>query len=433
LLCSAPLTAAAPGPFALSLTSPLGGETWAAGSLHAITWKATGQSDAVVQAEASTDSGKTWAAVGQAPAGAGSVLWKVPDTLTDRCLVRLSAPETATARSRSLSIIASQEVKGYRWTQVATRAAFAPRDGAGALVYKGRMFLIGGWNPGDREHFPRICNNEVWSSADGSRWRLEKKNTFLDRTFDLTRDWEGRHTAGYVVYQDRLWIIGGDVNQGHYHKDVWNSADGREWALVNSGKPVPWGPRALHYTVVFQDKIWVLGGQTIPAIAEAPEAFHRDVWTTRDGVTWRPVKPREPYWSARGMIGGTAVFRGRLWVLGGGTYDTPQVKTRNFYNDVWSSADGVAWTRHVEQAPWPPRQYHDVAVFDGRLWVLEGYSPQGNRNDVWYSADGVNWCEVSQTPWKPRHAASVFVHDGALWMVAGNNMESDVWKLRRSR
>jgi hypothetical protein len=103
---------------------------------------------------------------------------------------------------------------------------------------------------------------------------------------------------------------------------------------------------------------------------------------------------------------------------------------RKFFNDVWSTADGVRWEQHVEAAPWEPRQYHEVAVFDGRMWVLEGYY-RGNRNDVWYSADGVNWYEVPNTPWKPRHAASVFVHDGALWMVAGNNMESDVWKLRR--
>jgi hypothetical protein len=110
------------------------------------------------------------------------------------------------------------------------------------------------------------------------------------------------------------------------------------------------------------------------------------------------------------------------------------VRTRNFYNDVWSSADGVVWTRHVDQAPWEPRQYHEVAVYDDRMWVLEGYSQgKGNRNDVWYSADGINWYEVAKTPWKPRHAASVFVHDGALWMVAGNNMESDVWKLQRAR
>jgi hypothetical protein len=75
-----------------------------------------------------------------------------------------------------------------------------------------------------------------------------------------------------------------------------------------------------------------------------------------------------------------------------------------------------------------------VAVWDGRLWVLEGYNAQGgNRKDVWHSADGVHWEEVPNTPWKPRHAASVFVHAGHLWMVAGNNMESDVWRLEKVR
>ncbi len=431
LLAAWPVVGSAAEPTRLTLTSPSGGETWAAGSLHTLTWKAEGPlGTAEVRAEASTDGGKSWATAGTAPAAVGSLLWRVPDTPSRACVLRLSIG-AYTVQGKPLSLVPSQEVEGYRWTQVTDRAAFAPRDGAGALVYHGKMYLIGGWNPRDRAHFPRICNNEVWSTADGAAWTLEKKNTFLDHSFDPARDWEGRHTAGYVVWKDRLWIVGGDVNQGHYHTDVWNSADGRAWTLVNQGKPVPWGPRALHHTLVFKDRLWVLGGQTIPQLAEAPEAFYRDVWVTDDGVSWAPVRPREPYWSQRGMIGGSAVFRGRMWVLGGGTYDTPKVPTRKFDNDVWSSADGVAWTRHVEHAPWAPRQYHDVAVFDGRLWVLEGYSPQGNRADVWYSADGVNWYEVPRTPWKPRHAASVFVHQDALWVVAGNNMESDVWKLRR--
>jgi len=97
---------------------------------------------------------------------------------------------------------------------------------------------------------------------------------------------------------------------------------------------------------------------------------------------------------------------------------------------VWSSADGVNWKCHAEHAPWQPRQMHEVAVFDNRLWVLEGWN-NGNRNDVWHSADGVNWHEVKGTPWTPRHAASVYVFKDALWMIAGNNMESDVWKLTR--
>lgn len=320
----------------------------------------------------------------------------------------------------------------YRWTQVSAPAPFAPRDGAGALTFQGRMWLLGGWNPGDKLHFPRICNNEVWSSAEGLEWTLVKPNTFLDRGFDATRDWEGRHTAGYVVHRSRMWIVGGDVNQGHYQSDVWSSADGRSWRLENPGEPVPWGPRALHYTVAFKDWIWVIGGQTMPAFVPSEETFYRDIWRSRDGRKWERVTPQEPYWSPRGMIGGSAVFKGRIWILGGGTYDTPKTPRRNFHSDVWSSPDGIRWTRATERAPWAPRQYHDVAVYDDRLWVLEGYSG-ANRNDVWHSRDGVEWEEVPNTPWKPRHAASVFVHGGGLWMVAGNNMESDVWKLTLAR
>jgi hypothetical protein len=322
------------------------------------------------------------------------------------------------------------EAAEYQWMKVTMKAPFAARDGAGALTFKGRMWLLGGWNPSDKKHFPRICNNEVWSSRDGKDWTLVKPNTHLDRKFDRTSDWEGRHTAGYAVFKNKMWIVGGDANQGHYQNDVWNSADGKKWTLAN--KAVPWGPRALHYTFVFQDKLWILGGQTMPAFAGAKENFYRDLWHTADGVKWTQVKPREPCWSSRGMIGGSAVFKGRIWLLGGGTYDTPTTKMRNFYNEVWSSADGVNWKLHIKNAPWHPRQYHDVAVFDGRLWVLEGYHAKGgNRKDVWHSADGVHWEEVSNTPWKPRHAASVFVHDHALWMVAGNNMQPDVWKLVR--
>ncbi len=316
---------------------------------------------------------------------------------------------------------ASQEASGYRWSCVTENAAFAARDGAGALVFKDRMWLLGGWNPGDKVHFPQICNSEVWSSSDGATWRLENPQA----------PWEGRHTAGYVVHDGRMWIVGGDPNQGHYQNDVWSSADGVKWDLVNS--EVPWAPRALHCTVAFDDTIWVMGGQTLPQFAPAEEAFFNDVWRSADGTTWTRVTEHAP-WSPRGMIGGRVVFEGRMWLLGGGTYDTPTTPSRSFYNDVWSSDDGVSWERHAESTPWEPRQYHEVAVFDGKMWVLEGYNAaSGNRRDVWYSADGVNWHELPDTPWAPRHAASVFVYDDALWMVAGNNMSPDVWKLTRTR
>lgn len=317
----------------------------------------------------------------------------------------------------------------YKWVNVTAKAAFAPRDGAGALVFKGKMWLIGGWSWCDKINFPKLCNNEVWNSKDGVSWTLVKPGTFGKEDFKPDLDWEGRHTAGYVVFKDKMWIVGGDANQGHYQNDVWNSVDGRTWHCVT--RAVPWGPRVLHYTVAHRDEIWVMGGQTLPPYAPAEEMFYRDIWKSPDGVNWTKVAPREPYWPARGMIGGLVVLKDRMWILGGGTYEIPKTPERKFFADVWSSADGVCWERQVERAPWTPRQYHDVAMFDNRMWVMEGWN-QTNLNDVWYSSDGIHWHEVPNTPWKPRHAASVFVYDNALWMVTGNNMESDVWKLQRT-
>jgi len=308
----------------------------------------------------------------------------------------------------------------YKWTCLTEDAAFAGRDGAGALVFKDKMWLLGGWNPGDKVNFPDICNSEVWSSTDGANWELEL----------LQAPWEGRHTAGYAVHRDKMWIVGGDCNQKHYQNDVWNTADGVNWEFVN--EHVPWAPRALHYTVVHAGKIWIMGGQTMPAFAGEDEKFYSDVWNTEDGVSWEKVADNVP-WGPRGMIGASAVFQNRIWVLGGGTYDTPTTPERKFYNDVWSSADGVDWTCHTKAAAWRPRQYHEVAVFDDKLWVMEGSIGRGgNQKDVWYSADGVDWHEVPNTPWAPRHAASVFVYDNGLWMVAGNNMFPDAWKLTRT-
>lgn len=129
-------------------------------------------------------------------------------------------------------------MNAYRWEQVTPQAAFAPRDGAGALTYQGRMWLLGGWNPGDKVNFPRICNNEVWASKDGKTWTLVKPNTFRDASFDPASDWEGRHTAGYVVFKDRMWIVGGDENPA-----LWmvagNNMQPDVWKLVPTRVPVP--------------------------------------------------------------------------------------------------------------------------------------------------------------------------------------------------
>jgi hypothetical protein len=305
------------------------------------------------------------------------------------------------------------------WSLVTDTPAFGPRDCAGSLVFNGRMWLLGGWYPYDDP----TTNSEVWSSPDGLDWQLE-----------TVAPWEGRHCAGYAVHRGKMWIVGGDNNRYHYQNDVWSSPDGIDWTLVAGD--VPWRDRVTHHVLAFDDRLWVLGGQQITYFdPSGGDAVYNDVWSSPDGVDWTRVLERAP-WAPRGQILGAAVFKGRMWILGGGTYNDP----RRYYRDVWSSADGVAWDR-VGRAPWAPREYHNVAVFDGRLWVLGGYR-NGNLDDVWSSPDGVHWRQalsmlppglLVQTPWGARHAGNVFVFDGALWMVGGSILDStpvaDVWRL----
>lgn len=423
-------TSGAEGP--ITLLDPEDGDTWAVDSVHTLVWvNAAPDGDPerwpLVVVEGSADGGATWAALEGVDGSGAAVLaaydeettfrWKVPAG-GSAWTIRVRGYDATDGAQADITVAASQE-KVYTWTEVTTAAPFAARDGAGALVYDGQMWLLGGWNPSDEVNFPATCNSEVWSTTDGLDWEEVQPQAA----------WEGRHTAGYAVFADRMWILGGDPIQGYYQPDAWSSADGVNW--IEETDVLPWGSRVLHHTAVLGDTIYVMGGQTLPQFtAESEEsAFYNDVWSSTDGVNWTRILEEAP-WTPRGLIGGSAVLHDRIWLLGGGTYDTPDQPERLYYNDVWSTADGVSWTLHVSHAPWAPREYHDVAAFDDRMWVLEGYSPDvGNRTDVWYSADGENWYEVPDTPWPARHAASVFVYDGALWVVAGNNMTPDVWKL----
>ena len=88
------------------------------------------------------DSGKTWA---EAAAGAntGRLVWAVPEKLAAAdCRLRIHAGKpgrSAVAVGGAFSIGPSQEVKDYEWVQIINKAAaFAPRDGAGALTFKGQ-------------------------------------------------------------------------------------------------------------------------------------------------------------------------------------------------------------------------------------------------------------------------------------------------------
>jgi hypothetical protein len=171
-----------------------------------------------------------------------------------------------------------------------------------------------------------------------------------------------------------------------YFNDVWTTNNGVNWSMVT--QYAPWVKRHGHTAVVFNNKIWVMGGQT-----EDNESGDymplNDIWSSTDGLNWTKELEHAP-WAARSMHTAT-VFNNKIWVMGGG------------FNDVWSSVDGIHWIEETEGAPWELRWGHVSFVFNNKLWVVGGfnYYPEVSTvyADAWSSSDGENWTqETSEIP-----------------------------------
>src|SRR5690606_19912316 len=279
-------------------------------------------------------------------------------------------------------------VKVSPWKQILKNeeAPFLRVDGHQLIVFKDKLWLLGGWlgkYDHDKASF-KLGNShwtsQVWCTSDGENW--ESKGD---------APWAGRHGFGCVVFDDKIWVIGGDQ-----HTDVWNSEDGVHWNKVLD--EVPWGERYFPYIVSFKGKIWVMGGIHIDFSAgnELREKYN-DVWSTVDGINW--VREVEfVRWMPRGLISGSAILNDELYLYGG------SVLYSYAFNDVWKTNNGIDWTKVISHAPWSPRQWNSIANSKDNLWVMAGdYDVRNDTmlNDVWYSPDGEFWTEQKGVFWEP--------------------------------
>lgn len=181
--------------------------------------------------------------------------------------------------------------------------------------------------------------------------------------------------------------------------DVWNSADGINWTLVDSS--ADWPQRGRGQMIVFNNKMWVCGGITGTG-ANPSDIAYSDVWSSSDGLTW--TRATANAWPGRWRHGLT-VFNNLLWVSGGnGLVDTSgnfAVYPTTAYSDVYQSADGINWVKTVGQAPWVARSSHAFFPANNLLWVVGGQLIDAfalATGDSWSSPDGITWTRVSSNP-----------------------------------
>jgi hypothetical protein len=103
------------------------------------------------------------------------------------------------------------------------------------------------------------------------------------------------------------------------------------------------------------------------------------------------------------------IFDGKLWLSNGWLMDGSVVR------DLWSSVDASNWTLINAATPYDP--YSQIVVFNGKLWAIRG--------SVWSSTDGVQWTlELATTPFGARSYPDVVVFNNKIWHIGGG---ADVW------
>ena len=260
---------------------------------------------------------------------------------------------------------------------------------------------------------------DVWSSEDGKSWKLANAEA----------PWKHSDLPMTTSFDNRMWIMGGWYNgrlEGHgATNEVWSSSDGEHWNLESSR--AEWSPRLAAGLVSFKDRLWLLGGIENYYFGDQ-SSLKNDVWSSADGKTWHQVTANAP-WSPRAYHQ-AVVHDGRIWVMGGGNY-VPEYQA---HNDVWCSTDGVNWQLITESADWPARLWFSAVTWRQQMWVVGGWSNNPSRNwgDVWHSNNGKTW-KLLNTPmqWKERHEHSAWVFQDKLWVGAGHAqpLSSEVWNL----
>lgn len=170
---------------------------------------------------------------------------------------------------------------------------------------------------------------------------------------------------------------------------------------------VPWTGRGFHCALVFDRKLWVLGGSPLNNEVWSTSSVLEGPWYQQPHVPW---SPRAAHACAvhEVMTNATAgdVTRVKSLFLMGGWRETS-------LHDVWRmDADG-RWTLLVDAAPWEARAWFSLVSFDSRtsgdvqlgprLWVLggglvgKGVEKMYPFSDAWYTRNGLEWTAASSS------------------------------------
>jgi len=162
------------------------------------------------------------------------------------------------------------------------------------------------------------------------------------------------------VFQNKLWIIGGQDNQQQF-ADIWNSEDGIHWVKQNDN--LPFGKRSGSIVLQFNNKLYLL---------------NNDVWSSADGLNW--TKETDAIVKGEQIFGYAAlVYDEKIWLFGCN-------RNGQFSSQVLVSKDGKQW--EGMNAPWSPRGGIAATIHHDKIFMTGGkYGGTPDHTEFIYSND----------------------------------------------
>jgi hypothetical protein len=202
---------------------------------------------------------------------------------------------------------------GETWTQLTATATGTPRFLNAMFFFQNKVWIVGGY----ADAAGTITINQVSSSPDGQTW------TNVNSVFTT-----GKAIMAYTVYNNHMWLIGGDAG-GVLVSDTWaSSPDGSTWNQVSGG--AGFTPRGGAAAVTFQTPVtvnsfryldmWMLGGND--GATDLQEVWYGTMDLALPSTfTMSPVLSGQPYQFNTFLNGAQLLIKNQsnFWILSSGT------------------------------------------------------------------------------------------------------------------
>ncbi len=148
-------------------------------------------------------------------------------------------------------------------------------------------------------------------------------------------------------------------------------------------------------------------------------AVSNQVYSSIDGITWTQVRADgEANGFTKGAAFACTVYDGKMWVIGGYT-------AGGYVNSVFYSTDGQTWTSaRADGAANGFEKCQGLCCWNflGRMYIACGYGA-ATYNSVYYSTNGTTWTQVradgAANGFTKSGFCGSFVYDNKLWLAGG--------------